>query len=175
MIMSCFANFKQLKDFFPNAILTKPTMTFQSDFTHTDSQPSTFYHAKWQLRAVSCYVTLVLRMIWDRNMVFIHPKHVFLNFWNGSHTTSSIAYLAIVLAYIEMTHNILFLYISGYLSDMMQPSIRVAHTKWSHMEPELGFEPGSARYKATALPFELSSIDWLCFVAVLIYFKMGCW
>ena len=29
----------------------------------------------------------------------------------------------------------------------------------SHTEPEWGFEPGSARYKATALPFELSSID----------------
>ena len=27
------------------------------------------------------------------------------------------------------------------------------------MEPERGFEPWSARYKATALPFELSSID----------------
>ena len=27
------------------------------------------------------------------------------------------------------------------------------------MEPEWGFEPGSAEYKATALPFELSSID----------------
>ena len=47
----------------------------------------------------------------------------------------------------------------SYLSDMMQPSIRVALTKWSHTEPERGFEPGSAGYKATALPFELSSID----------------
>ena len=28
----------------------------------------------------------------------------------------------------------------------------------SHMEPERGFEPGSVGYKATALPFELSSI-----------------
>ena len=28
------------------------------------------------------------------------------------------------------------------------------------MEPELGFEPGSAGYKATALTFELSSIDY---------------
>ena len=27
------------------------------------------------------------------------------------------------------------------------------------MEPERGFEPGSAEYKATALPFDLSSID----------------
>ena len=27
------------------------------------------------------------------------------------------------------------------------------------MEPEGGFEPGSAGYKATVLPFELSSID----------------
>ena len=27
------------------------------------------------------------------------------------------------------------------------------------MDPERGFEPGSPRYKATALPFELSSID----------------
>ena len=41
----------------------------------------------------------------------------------------------------------------------MQPSIRVALTKWSHTEPERGFEPGSAGYKAAALPFELSSID----------------
>ena len=47
----------------------------------------------------------------------------------------------------------------SYLSGMMQPSIRVAFTEQSHMEPELGFEPGSARYKATAMPFELSSID----------------
>ena len=46
-----------------------------------------------------------------------------------------------------------------YLSDMMQPSIRVALTKWSHTEPERGFKPGSSGYKATALPFELSSID----------------
>ena len=30
----------------------------------------------------------------------------------------------------------------------------------SHAEPERGFEPGSAAYKATALPFELPSIDW---------------
>ena len=45
------------------------------------------------------------------------------------------------------------------LSDMMQPSIRVALTTWSYMEPEQGFEPGSAGYKATTLPFELSSID----------------
>ena len=28
-----------------------------------------------------------------------------------------------------------------------------------HLEQERGFEPGSAGYKATALPFELSSID----------------
>ena len=41
----------------------------------------------------------------------------------------------------------------------MQPSIRVALTKWSHTEPERGFEPWSAGYKATALPFELSFID----------------
>ena len=46
-----------------------------------------------------------------------------------------------------------------YLSDMMQPSIRAALTKGSHTEPERGFEPGSAGYNATALPFELSSID----------------
>ena len=39
----------------------------------------------------------------------------------------------------------------SYLSDMM-PTI-------NHMEPERGFEPGSTGYKATALPFELSSID----------------
>ena len=45
------------------------------------------------------------------------------------------------------------------LPDMMQPSIWVALTKWSRKEPEWGFEPGSAEYKATALPFELSSID----------------
>ena len=42
---------------------------------------------------------------------------------------------------------------------MMQPSIGVALTKCSHTEPEQGFEPGSARYKETTLPFELSSID----------------
>ena len=47
----------------------------------------------------------------------------------------------------------------SYLLDMMQPSIRVALTKWSHTEPERGFDPGSTGYKATALPFELSSID----------------
>ena len=41
----------------------------------------------------------------------------------------------------------------------MQPSIRVALTKLSHQEPERGFDPGSAGYKATTLPFELSSID----------------
>ena len=46
-----------------------------------------------------------------------------------------------------------------YLSDMMQPLIRVALSKWSHTEPEQGFEHGSAGYKATALPFKLSSID----------------
>ena len=34
--------------------------------------------------------------------------------------------------------------------------IRVALTKWTHTEPERGFEPGSAGYKAPALPFELS-------------------
>ena len=32
-------------------------------------------------------------------------------------------------------------------------------TLQSHMESEQGFEPRSAGYKATALPFELSSID----------------
>ena len=35
----------------------------------------------------------------------------------------------------------------------------IQQTVLSHMEPERGFEPGSAGYKATALPFELSSID----------------
>ena len=48
----------------------------------------------------------------------------------------------------------------SYLPDMMQPPIRVALSKWSHIEPEWGFEPGSAAYKATVLPFELSSIDY---------------
>ena len=48
------------------------------------------------------------------------------------------------------------LYISyTYLGRVISQSTEsIAHT-----EPERGFEPRSARYKVTALPFELSSID----------------
>ena len=35
------------------------------------------------------------------------------------------------------------------------------------MEPEWGFEPGSAGYKATTMPFELSSIDFNFIVQVM--------
>ncbi len=57
----------------------------------------------------------------------------------------------------------------GYLLPRQVHQILYLLTMWSHTEPERGFEPRSAGYKATALPFEPSTVDYqpLVFAAFL--------